>query len=319
MKVVLFCGGLGTRLKEYSETIPKPMVEIGQWPIMWHLMKYYAHYGHTEFILCLGYGGEVIRNYFLNYNECLSNDFVLSDGGRTVTLLNQDISDWTITFVDTGLNSNIGQRLMAVKRFLGNDEHFLANYADGLSDLDLSAYIEQFHRHGKAASFLCVRLSQSFHVVTLALDGEVTSIQPVQDADLWINGGYFIFHRRSLTTCDRARTWSSSPSSGLLHKISLSPIGIPASGPAWIPSKKSVCLTSVWQAAARHGLSGTSRPSRLTARSALRTATLRACLRRWSPTPRRCGGERAGSDAPCSVLNLAKCGTCYVWERTAMT
>ena len=195
MKVVLFCGGLGTRLKEYSETIPKPMVEIGHRPIMWHLMKYYAHYGHTEFILCLGYGGEVIRNYFLNYNECLSNDFVLSDGGRTVTLLNQDISDWTITFVDTGLNSNIGQRLMAVKRFLGNDEHFLANYADGLSDLDLSAYIEQFHRHGKAASFLCVRLSQSFHVVTLALDGEVTSIQPVQDADLWINGGYFIFHR----------------------------------------------------------------------------------------------------------------------------
>jgi glucose-1-phosphate cytidylyltransferase len=195
MKVVLFCGGLGTRLKEFSDTIPKPMVEIGTRPILWHLMKYYAHFGHTEFILCLGFGGDVIRNYFVNYNECLTNDFVLSDGGRTINLLNQDISDWTITFVDTELNANIGQRLLAVKRFLGNDEYFMANYADGLSDLDLSAYIDHYHRHGKIGSFLCVQPSQSFHVVALAPDGAVTCIQPVQEADLWINGGYFIFHR----------------------------------------------------------------------------------------------------------------------------
>lgn len=195
MKIVLFCGGLGTRLKEFSETIPKPMVEIGPRPILWHLMKYYAHFGHTEFILCLGFGGDIIRNYFLNYNECLSNDFVLSDGGRTINLLNQDISDWRITFVDTGLNANIGQRLLAVKRFLENDEYFMANYADGLSDLDLSAYIDHYHRHGKIGSFLCVQPSQSFHVVALAPNGAVTSIQPVQEADLWINGGYFIFRR----------------------------------------------------------------------------------------------------------------------------
>ena len=195
MKVVLFCGGLGTRLKEFSETVPKPMVEIGPRPILWHLMKYYAHFGHTEFILCLGFGGDVIRNYFLDYNEFLSNDFVLSDGGRTINLLNQDISDWTITFVDTGLNANIGQRLLAVKRFLENDKYFMANYADGLSDLDLSAYIDHYHRHGKIGSFLCVQPSQSFHVVARAPDGAVTSIQPVQEADLWINGGYFIFRR----------------------------------------------------------------------------------------------------------------------------
>ena len=130
MKVVLFCGGLGTRLKEYSETIPKPMVDIGYRPIMWHLMKYYAQYGHNEFILCLGYRGDIIKNYFLNYSECLSNDFVLSDGGRTVHLLNHDISDWTITFVDTGLSSNIGQRLMAVRQHLGDGEMFMANYAE---------------------------------------------------------------------------------------------------------------------------------------------------------------------------------------------
>ena len=230
MKVVLFCGGLGTRLKEFSETIPKPMVEIDHRPIMWHLMKYYAHFGHTEFILCLGFGGDVIRNYFLNYNECLSNDFVLSDGGRTINLLNQDISDWTITFVDTGLNANIGQRLLAVKRFLENDEFFMANYADGLSDLDLSAYIDHYHRHGKIASFLCVQPSQSFHVVALAPDGEVTSIQPVQEADLWINGGYFVFRReifdymrpgeelggRALPAADRTESTGCLPEPGLL-------------------------------------------------------------------------------------------------------
>jgi glucose-1-phosphate cytidylyltransferase len=195
MKVVLFCGGLGTRLKEYSDTIPKPMVEIGYRPIMWHLMKYYASYGHNEFILCLGYRGDIVKNYFLNYNECLSNDFVLSDGGRTVQLLNQDISDWTITFVDTGLNTNIGQRLLAVRPHLSGDEYFMANYADGLSDLYLPDYVDHFYQHNKVASFLCVQPSQSFHIVSLTPGGEVTNIQPVQNADLWINGGYFIFRR----------------------------------------------------------------------------------------------------------------------------
>jgi glucose-1-phosphate cytidylyltransferase len=195
MKVVLFCGGLGTRLKEYSETIPKPMVEIGYRPIMWHLMKYYASYGHTEFILCLGYRGDSIKNYFLNYNECLSNDFVLSEGGRTVQLLNQDISDWKITFVDTGATANIGQRLLAVRRHLGNDELFMANYADGLSDLYLPGYLDYFQQHRAVASFLSVQPSQTFHIVSAATDGRVNSIAPVQEMDLWINGGYFIFRR----------------------------------------------------------------------------------------------------------------------------
>lgn len=193
MKVVLFCGGLGTRLKEYSETIPKPMVEIGYRPIMWHLMKYYAHYGHNEFILCLGYRGDIIKNYFLNYNECLSNSFVLSDGGRSVRLLNHDISDWTITFVDTGVNSNIGQRLQAVRPFLDGEEVFMANYADGLSDLYLPDHIANFHAHDKVASFLCVQPSQSFHVIAVQQDGMVKDISPVQDVDLWINGGFFVF------------------------------------------------------------------------------------------------------------------------------
>jgi glucose-1-phosphate cytidylyltransferase len=195
MKVVLFCGGLGTRLKEYSETIPKPMVEIGYRPIMWHLMRYYAHYGHTEFILCLGYRGDVIKNYFLNYNEALSNDFVMSKGGREIRLYNHDIEDWTISFVDTGLNANIGQRLKAVQRYLDGEEVFMANYSDGLTDLCLPEYLYYFYQQDKVASFLCVQPSQSFHIVEMGQDSLVSSIHSVDRADLWINGGFFVFKK----------------------------------------------------------------------------------------------------------------------------
>src|ERR1044071_3509759 len=120
MKVVLFCGGLGTRLREYSETVPKPMVNIGYRPILWHLMKYYAHFGHREFILCLGYRGDVIKQYFLNYDECLTNDFVLSDGGRALELYSQDMDGWKITFADTGLDATVGERLKAIEHYVGD-------------------------------------------------------------------------------------------------------------------------------------------------------------------------------------------------------
>src|SRR4051812_44569265 len=146
MKVVLFCGGLGTRLREHSDTIPKPLVNIGPRPIVWHLMRYYAHYGYKDFVLALGYRGDLIKEYFLNYNECLSNDFVLSDGGKKVELIKSDIHDWRITFVDTGLHANIGQRLLRVRPHLQGEETFMANYADGLTDLPLDQHVEQFKR-----------------------------------------------------------------------------------------------------------------------------------------------------------------------------
>lgn len=193
MKVVLFCGGLGTRLREYSETIPKPMVTIGYRPIIWHVMKYYAHFGHTEFILCLGYRGDVIKQYFLNYEECLSNDFVLSKGGREVTLHSRDIEDWKITFVDTGLDANIGQRLKAVQRHLQGEDMFLANYTDGLSDLHLPDYLDHFRSHDVVASFLSVRPNHTFHIVSTGPGSLVTDIRHVADSDLWINGGFFAF------------------------------------------------------------------------------------------------------------------------------
>ncbi|MFG6099606.1 glucose-1-phosphate cytidylyltransferase [Leptothoe sp. ISB3NOV94-8A] len=196
MKVVLFCGGLGTRLREYSETIPKPMVEIGYRPIIWHLMRYYAHFGHKEFILCLGYKGDYIKNYFLNYNECLSNNFTLSKGGKDIQLHTTDIEDWKITFVDTGLNLNIGERLAAVKPYLEGEDTFLANYSDGLSDLDLNLYLEYFQQQNKIASFLAVQPSQSFHVVSLTNeDGIVENIRSVGHSDLWINGGFFVLRK----------------------------------------------------------------------------------------------------------------------------
>ena len=177
MKVVLFCGGLGLRIRDYSESVPKPLVPIGTRPILWHVMKYYAHYGHKDFILCLGYRAEAIKQFFLNYDECLSNDFVFSEGGKKLLLSNSDIHDWNITFANTGVDSNIGQRLVAVKKFLEGEEMFLADYTDGLTDLHLPSVIEQFEKHKAVAAFLSARPNLSFHVVSSSSGGLVESIR----------------------------------------------------------------------------------------------------------------------------------------------
>ena len=192
MKVVLFCGGLGTRIRDFSENVPKPMVNIGYRPILWHVMKYYAHFGHKDFILCLGYRADVIKDYFLRYDEALSNDFVLK-GGEGVEMLHTDIHDWRITFVDTGVTSSIGERLRRVRPYLEDDDVFLANYSDGLTDLDLPAYIEDVRARDKIANFLCVRPTQTFHVVKVGDGGVVTEVQPVTESDVWINAGFFLF------------------------------------------------------------------------------------------------------------------------------
>ena len=155
MKVVLFCGGYGMRMRnDGGDTLPKPMQLVGPRPLLWHVMRYYAHYGHKEFILCLGYRGDTIKNYFLNYDECVSNDFVLSGGGKSVEMISKDIDDWKITFVDTGMSSNIGQRLMQVRPHLGNDEHFMCNYADCLTDAPLNDMVENLKRSRKLMSFI---------------------------------------------------------------------------------------------------------------------------------------------------------------------
>jgi glucose-1-phosphate cytidylyltransferase len=190
MKVVLFCGGMGLRLREFGEATPKPMVPIGPRPIIWHLMKYYAHFGHKDFVLCLGWQGQAIKDYFLNYNECVSNDFVLKQGDK-VQLLRSDISDWTITFVDTGLSSNLAQRLTAVRPYLEGEECFLANYADGLTDLHLPALIDRFHETDSIATFLGVKPRLSFHLMDSDEDGWVNQMTPIASSDLWMNAGFF--------------------------------------------------------------------------------------------------------------------------------
>ena len=194
MKVVLFCGGLGTRLREHSETIPKPLVNIGYRPILWHLMRYYAHYGHRDFVLCLGYRGDLVREYFLNYREAMGSDFTLQIGqGTSRTLLHSsDIEGWNITFVDTGLHSSIAQRLVRVRKYVENEPAFLANYADGLSDLPLDRLIADFEGRDAVATFAAVRSSQSFHAVQATEDGLVTQVGAMPDQEIWINGGFFV-------------------------------------------------------------------------------------------------------------------------------
>ena len=197
MKVVIFCGGFGMRIREYSESIPKPMVTVGYRPIVWHIMRYYAHFGYKDFILCLGYKADTIKNYFLNYDETLSNDFVLSKGGKKVDLLASDIQDWKITFVDTGMHSNIGQRLKLVQPFLDGEEIFLANYSDGLSDLPLPKMLSFFEEKKNAvACFAGVASTSSFSFVTVENGGRVKTIRHVKDIGMRINGGFFIFRKQ---------------------------------------------------------------------------------------------------------------------------
>jgi glucose-1-phosphate cytidylyltransferase len=193
MKVVIFCGGLGVRMGEATQRIPKPMIQVGTQPILWHIMKWYASWGHTDFVLCLGHRAEVIKEYFLNYREALANDFVLSNGGRDVELLGSDISDWRVTLVDTGVQSSIGERLRLVAPHLDGEERFLATYGDGLTDAPLDDMIATLERSGKSGLFISVRPRLEYHLVRAGADGVVTSIEPLAQADVRINGGYFVF------------------------------------------------------------------------------------------------------------------------------
>lgn len=194
MKVVLFCGGHGMRMRDGSSAVPKPMVMIGDRPLLWHGMRYYAHYGHTDFILALGYGAKAIKDYFLHYDETATNDFVLL-GGREVELASSDLADWRITFVDTGLNSSIGERLRRLRPYLDDDEYFMANYADVLSDLPLHDVVGQFQDSGAIASLTAVPPQSSFHVLEFDDQERVSSLRPVSQFPLWENGGFFVFRQ----------------------------------------------------------------------------------------------------------------------------
>jgi glucose-1-phosphate cytidylyltransferase len=193
MKVVLFCGGLGMRMRDGVTTGPKPMAMIGERPLLWHVMRYYAHFGHTDFVLCLGYGASAVKDFFLNYDETKSNDFVLEGNARQVKLFKTDISEWRITFVDTGLNSPIGERLRRVRRFVADEPMFMANYADVLTNAPLPDMITRFEASSAVACLLAVPLQSSHHVVDIADDGFITQVTLMRDLRQWENGGYFLF------------------------------------------------------------------------------------------------------------------------------
>jgi glucose-1-phosphate cytidylyltransferase len=195
MKVVLFCGGLGMRMRADNHSLPKPMMQIGSRPVLWHVMRYYAHFGHNEFVLCLGYGAEAVKQYFLDYRETASNDFVITKGGQHVEMLGTDISEWTITFIDTGMDTAIGERLRRVRPYLEGDEVFLANYGDVLTDAPMNDLIEQFEATDAVAQFLAVKPQDSFHVVDMDSEGRVTSLVPVAEMSMCINGGYFVLRQ----------------------------------------------------------------------------------------------------------------------------
>jgi len=193
MKVVLFCGGLGTRIRDYGDNIPKPMIPIGDKPILWHLMNFYSEHGHKDFVLCLGYKANTIKEFFLNGRPELYSDCVITQGGAEVQLLGKSRQDWRIAMIDTGVWRNIGERLWAVRQHVQHEEMFMANYSDGLAAVNLAEMVETFKRSGKVACFLAVRPSFSLHLVDMTPEGQVKGIKLSKDADLWINGGFFIF------------------------------------------------------------------------------------------------------------------------------
>ena len=195
MKVVLFCGGLGTRIREYSETVPKPMITIGSQPILWHVMQSYSQYGHNEFVLCLGYKANTIKEFFLNYRPQAFSDCIVSGYGATIEMLRPPQEDWRVALIDTGVWRNIGERLWAVRHHVQDEEMFLANYSDGLTDLNLDEMIQKFKDSDFLACFLAVRPPLTYHLADIDPEGRVREFRTSDRSEIWINGGYFIFKR----------------------------------------------------------------------------------------------------------------------------
>ncbi len=190
MKVVLFCGGLGTRIREYSEAVPKPMIPIGHQPILWHVMNYYSRYGHKDFVLCLGYKANTVKDFFLNYKPQTYGDCIVE--GAKVEMLGVREEDWRIAMIDTGVWRNIGSRLWAVRGQVMNEEIFLANYSDGLSDVNLDDMIRKFRASDKVACFLAVHPPATYHIANIAEDGRVREFVTSDSSEIWINGGFFL-------------------------------------------------------------------------------------------------------------------------------
>jgi glucose-1-phosphate cytidylyltransferase len=195
MQVVIFCGGQGTRLREETESRPKPMVQVGGHPIVWHIMKTYAHFGHKDFVLCLGYKGEMIKEYFLNY-RAMNHDFKTTLGDRTsIECFDQgDEHDFNVICADTGMDAMTGARLKKVRKYI-TDDVFLVTYGDGLIDVDINQLIAFHKAHGKTATVTAARTISRFGILDMDDRGFVNSFAEKPDTESWINAGYFVFNR----------------------------------------------------------------------------------------------------------------------------
>ncbi|MBW8015816.1 MAG: glucose-1-phosphate cytidylyltransferase [Planctomycetes bacterium] len=192
MKTVILCGGLGTRLSEETQIKPKPMVEIGGHPILWHVMNIYSHYGHKDFVLALGYKGEVIKQYFVDYN-LMTNDVTAYLGKGKVEYTNNGAEDWTVSMMDTGKNSLTGGRLHRLKDMLRPTGRFMLTYGDGVSDINVSELIKFHEKSGKIATVTAVRPPARFGGMEIDADAVIDFKEKPQIGEGWINGGFFVF------------------------------------------------------------------------------------------------------------------------------
>lgn len=191
MKVVIFAGGLGTRISEETEMRPKPMVEIGGKPIIWHIMKIYEYYGFNEFIVCLGYKGYVIKEYFMNY-FLHNSDFTINLADNKVVFHNSNSEKFEVTLLETGISTKTAGRLKQVQPYIGNED-FMLTYGDGVSDVDIHQLIEFHKRHKKVATVTAIQLDARFGGMDLEENGNVLSFrEKAKDDSKWINGGFFV-------------------------------------------------------------------------------------------------------------------------------
>lgn len=195
MKVVILCGGLGTRLREETEFRPKPMVEVGGKPILWHIMKLYAHYGFRDFVLCLGYRGSAVKDYFLNY-EAMNNDFTMCLGQRSAIQFHDrhEEQGFRVTLADTGMDSMTGGRIQRIRKYITEDL-FLLTYGDGVSDVDLRSVVDFHKSHGKIATVTTVRPISRFGMVELGQEGRVARFAEKPKTDGWMSAGFFVLNR----------------------------------------------------------------------------------------------------------------------------
>ena len=202
MKVAILCGGVGTRLREETEFRPKPLVEVGGRPILWHIMKLYAHHGFRDFVLCLGYRGSMIKEYFLNY-EAMNNDFTICLGKESRLDYNDthEEQNFSITLADTGLETMTGGRLRRASKYLG-DDCFMVTYGDGVSDVDIRKLVEFHKSHGKLATVTTFRPVSRFGILDINADNQVQNFIEKPKSDAWASAGFFVFQREVLDYLD---------------------------------------------------------------------------------------------------------------------